>query len=344
MKIAETKEKGREMVNELERSRFCVYSDGSGYEGGIGAAAQATTATRGQVTRHHYLGATDRHTVFERELVGAILALDIIRSQPRLTKACILIDSQAAIKAIDQPNTASGRYLDQAFHSQLLSLAKSRWQLQVTVAWVPGHQGIQGNEDVDAEAKQAAEGRSTPTFKPIKILHHPLPASKAAVVAAKREQFNRLWRQQWQKSPKCRFVKKIDNAHPPSKAIHKIFEDLSRAECSVLAQLRTAHIGLNHHLHRMGTTTTADCPHCAVPETVSHYLLSCRRFAAQRSILLTQSCRRNPQLRDLLSFRSKSHKAVLNYVRATNRFPALLPNDAQPDEVPESQDPRTPTN
>ena len=39
-----------------------------------------------------HMGAADEHTVFEAEVTGAILALDIIRATPRLTSADIFME------------------------------------------------------------------------------------------------------------------------------------------------------------------------------------------------------------------------------------------------------------
>ncbi|KAF9025480.1 hypothetical protein BDZ89DRAFT_953780, partial [Hymenopellis radicata] len=54
-----------------------------------------------------------------------------------------------------------------------------------------------------------------------------------------------------------------------------------------LTQLRTTHIGLNAHLYRIRTTDSPLCRHCGVPETVTHFIMSCRRYAAERSALRT---------------------------------------------------------
>ncbi|KLO07874.1 hypothetical protein SCHPADRAFT_806545, partial [Schizopora paradoxa] len=72
-----------------------VYSDGSGYKGSIGAAAVAQGADNQLWVHHCYLGTDKSHTVIEGELVGAILALDIIASEPQITMAQILLDNQA---------------------------------------------------------------------------------------------------------------------------------------------------------------------------------------------------------------------------------------------------------
>ena len=68
----------------VSEGQFCVFTDGSGFQGGIGTAAIAD----GQEHRHvqcTHLGPDTEHTVFEGELGGLVLALDIIEAEPRIT-------------------------------------------------------------------------------------------------------------------------------------------------------------------------------------------------------------------------------------------------------------------
>ena len=106
---------------------------------------------------------------------------------------------------VDQTNVQSaecGRngHESNCFHAQLRSLVRSRRNLHLTVAWVPGHKGIHGNEMVDAEAKLAALGLTSPSFATIKELERPLPLSKAAVIASKHKEVHRQWKEEWEAS------------------------------------------------------------------------------------------------------------------------------------------------
>ncbi|KAJ7691204.1 hypothetical protein B0H17DRAFT_935288, partial [Mycena rosella] len=101
-----------------------------------------------QRTKH--LGPDHEHTVFESEVVGAILALDIVKGTPRLT------DCQPAIIALADPKVQPGQYLLALFHLLLRRLLRTCPTLKVRMHWVPAHIGIAGNEAVDARAKEAA--------------------------------------------------------------------------------------------------------------------------------------------------------------------------------------------
>ncbi|KAF9030037.1 hypothetical protein BDZ89DRAFT_917340, partial [Hymenopellis radicata] len=79
--------------------------------------------------------------------IGLLLALDIIENTPRLTKATILLDSQAAIMAIRNGSTGGGgQYLVEEFYRRLKTLASKRKSLQLEIRWIPGHRGAEGNE------------------------------------------------------------------------------------------------------------------------------------------------------------------------------------------------------
>ncbi|KAF9017467.1 hypothetical protein BDZ89DRAFT_920829, partial [Hymenopellis radicata] len=136
------------------------------------------------VIRRFYLGRESDHTVFEAELVGLLLALDIIESTPRLTRATILLDSQAAIMAVKNGNTGGGgRYLVEEFYRRLKSLATKRRSLRLELRWIPGHKGAEGNERADEEAKAASQKKSLPVWNSSSILQSKLPVSKTAAVA-----------------------------------------------------------------------------------------------------------------------------------------------------------------
>ncbi|KAJ7215689.1 hypothetical protein B0H12DRAFT_958391, partial [Mycena haematopus] len=105
-------------------------------------------------------------TVFESEVVGAILVLDIVKSTPRLTSVDVFTDCQPAITALSNPKPQPGQYLLALFHLLLrrLLLARPHQEKppsaisQLRMHWVPAYVGIAGNEAVDALAKEAARG------------------------------------------------------------------------------------------------------------------------------------------------------------------------------------------
>lgn len=77
---------------------------------------------RGAITlfRRVRLGILDQHTVYEGELAGMLLALDIMRSLPlSVRRATVLLDNQAAVKAVRTRRCCPGQYLVDAFHREV---------------------------------------------------------------------------------------------------------------------------------------------------------------------------------------------------------------------------------
>ncbi|KAK7021660.1 hypothetical protein R3P38DRAFT_2780859 [Favolaschia claudopus] len=198
-----------------------VLCNGSGFEDGAGAAAVAMSGRGEGIRRQKHLGTMGEHTVFESEVCGAILALDIIADIPRLTDVDIFLDCQPAIIALSSPKPQPGQYLFSAFHAILSRLQRTRRTLRIRLRWVPAHVGIAGNELVDALAKEAAQGASTPLKSRIKLFESRLPTSRAAVIADGAKVFAKRWIEEWKTSPRYTRIASFDSPNP-SNAISRI--------------------------------------------------------------------------------------------------------------------------
>ncbi|OAX34215.1 ribonuclease H-like protein, partial [Rhizopogon vinicolor AM-OR11-026] len=138
-----------------------VYSDGSAADGGVGAAA---VLMRGDVVvreKRFHLGSDKEHTVYEGELVGMILAVDLLREEGGKGMLVSDVDNQAAIKATRAFNSKARHYLMDILHDDLRRLIPAHDQRKLIVRWSPGHQGIPGNEAADEQSKLAAGGNNS---------------------------------------------------------------------------------------------------------------------------------------------------------------------------------------
>ncbi|KAI9036174.1 putative reverse transcriptase [Aspergillus affinis] len=124
------------------------YTDGSGYQGMIGAAAVSIRAGR---TARKHLGTELDSTVYVGELEGARMALDRAKPIP----ITVFSDSQAAIQAVRNPGRPSGQYALRAIYGRIRAL-RSEGLEDAELRWIPSHIGVKGNEKADKAAKEAA--------------------------------------------------------------------------------------------------------------------------------------------------------------------------------------------
>ncbi|KAJ5562661.1 hypothetical protein N7461_001422 [Penicillium sp. DV-2018c] len=135
-----------------------MYTDGSGIDGKIGAAAVVDLEDR---HAHSQMGDDDTSTVFAAELRAIEMALTMAQesTEPWAEQAkngiVIFADSQAALRAATTTHAIRTRCLDliQQFAD------KGVW---TELRWTPAHQGVIGNEIADQHAKDAAQGPEGP--------------------------------------------------------------------------------------------------------------------------------------------------------------------------------------
>jgi len=141
-KILETKKKAAEADAEI-RTRWRIYSDRSDIDGGVGAAAVMYRDRRMVGSLGFHLGPSGEHTVYEAELVGMVLGMELLRREKDVTTATLSIDNQAAIQS-----TAKGEgkgpsgYVVRMVEEQYRAVKEEHEELDPEVRWVPGHTGV----------------------------------------------------------------------------------------------------------------------------------------------------------------------------------------------------------
>ena len=86
---------------------LAIYTDGSGINGKIGAAAVALTLN---THTQAFLGTETASNVYAAELPGILMGLDIATKSDRL-HAGIFTDNQAALQALQNPGRPLGQYI-----------------------------------------------------------------------------------------------------------------------------------------------------------------------------------------------------------------------------------------
>jgi len=112
-----------------------------------------------------------------------------------------------------------------------------------------GHEGIEGNEKADKEAKKAAKGLTTdklslPPYLCCPLLTNPSAVSQQHLAALKKE-----WTNTWYNSSRGAKLLKLDKTTPSKGFIKRLSNPLlSHAASSSISQLAIIHIPLNAYL------------------------------------------------------------------------------------------------
>ena len=109
-------------IEKSDKADFKIFTDGSSYEGGVGAAAvmyrKGFPCPVRQLKAH--LGDSSKHNSYEAETVGGILAMHLIDTSPGTIRktVSIYVDNQALIKASTCPKASSTQHLLQDLTSK----------------------------------------------------------------------------------------------------------------------------------------------------------------------------------------------------------------------------------
>ncbi|KAI0992330.1 hypothetical protein K3495_g15856, partial [Podosphaera aphanis] len=136
-------------ITSVPISDICAYSDGSSE--GHGRSSWGFVLQREGKTFASGNGIKHGGEVFDAEITGARKALDAalkVAATTQQTKIHVLIDSQQAVNALLTGNTTSSL-------KEVLDIRALAEKENIRVHWVPGHAGIQGNEEADALARAA---------------------------------------------------------------------------------------------------------------------------------------------------------------------------------------------
>ncbi|EED19005.1 hypothetical protein TSTA_023400 [Talaromyces stipitatus ATCC 10500] len=130
--------------------------------------------------------------------------------------------------------------------------------VQVTIHWIPAHQGIEGNERADIAAKEATGWRLVQNNRGRQV---PLDMNSTAP--------------------------RLVGLQQPLLALKRDLKTLAYKQplSSILTQMRTGNISLRHFLYKrkIPGIDNGECQCQRGAQTVTHILLSCPRFKEERN-------------------------------------------------------------
>lgn len=316
-----------------QQPQYRVYSDGSGHNGKVGAAAILFEdgSTEPKKTLQYHLGKRERYNTYDAEAIGALLAIHLIKETASLkgteanpTQVTHYVDSQSVIQAIMSGRGGTGQHILDAYRRDITRTV-GQGTIDIRLIWISAHSEVEGNEAADKAAKEAAEGKSSEKKKLPSKLHMKLPYSKAALKQAKKEELKRKGNTEWERSPRHDKMKRVDAKYPYNQ-FRKWREYLTRAQGSILIQVRSGHLPINTYLKKINKRENNYCDACLdrtgrpVPETINHFILDCETYENERHALKRHSGRANVFNLERIFKTEKGTRNLINFLDATKRF------------------------
>jgi ribonuclease HI len=254
-------------LNEDNPAELLCFTDGSKTENGTGLGV---VIKRHEGDKELSMSYCTFATVFQMEVAAISATADTLLSDGTASKdITIYSDSQAAVKALQGNKLLTKSVLDCS--NRLNELGRAN---EVTLKWIPAHQGYIGNESADTLAKQ---GANDPFVGPLPSL----PISLSRVKLEVHDLIAKEHKKCYLGTPGLR-QSRMFLPIPRKESGNKLLR-LARTQLRDLLQIVSGHANLARHRHICGKTASPLCPSCGrEAETASHYLARCTKFDLQR--------------------------------------------------------------
>lgn len=250
-----------------------------------------------------------------------MLALHQIAQLPQQCLVSVYTDNQSLLGAIYSPPDGSVGYLVQEIVAQMKALRERRpiFAKGIIFRWISLHSNVQGNEEVDIEAKNAAAGQSSHRELLPDMLRRPLLTSATTTKRKFHESVLLEWTARRRKSPRIAKLDRIDPTFSPQN-YQKLISALNRNSSTTLNRVRSGHLPTNVFLHRINRADSPTCPSCGIDnKMIQHVFYQCPEYRQIRRERLDGLGRNSRDTRFLLSTK-KGVEAVTRYMREIRRF------------------------
>ena len=252
----------------LSRGSKVRFTDGSKTPNGTGAGVYAPETGLGN---SFYLG--EIASVPQAELYAALMgAHEALPIGTQGEEVLICLDNIGMIKALVSPVVTSKLVKECKEYLNLLGLSN-----RINLVWVPGHSGVEGNEEAD---KLGKEGSAAQANGPEPYL--PIPQSECK--RALEDWIKRKHAERWEAydggvHTKCFFPK-------PNEKWAKDLLKMDRNRIRRVVGAITGHCGLNRHMNKLRLSDTPRCSCDLEEETGAHLICDCPKFLQLRRRML----------------------------------------------------------
>jgi ribonuclease HI len=253
----------------LKENALVYYTDGSRRDGRVGIGVYGPS-----FKFHKALGTTP--TIFQAEVHAIEICARrcLQRGDLKNRHTYIVSDSQAALKAL-----SSQRIESKLVSDCVKTLKQVTKRSKLTLMWVPGHQGIEGNELADKLAKRGSES----------IFYGPEPFCGLGYSNYREEL------REWELRSKAIHFESLSADSQSrlfisySSAKTRNILNLSRTEVSSYIGFMSGHYPVKGYLARFNLVDDDTCRLCLEqPETTEHILCECEAVAGVRRLIFGQ--------------------------------------------------------
>jgi len=278
-----------------------IYTDGSKLDTGDVGSAFVVIHPSGRADSRKFR-LDQSCSVFQAELLALDEALKWTQNNAK-TDVTIFTDSLSSVEAIK--NRSNVHPLVNSIHRRLHSL---HGRINVRITWVKAHVGIQGNEQADSAAKDAALQHRAKAYTSF-----PLSYAKRLI----RQETMDAWQEEYSSSETGSTTKMF---FPTLESIRK-FRTASETSFE-LTQFLTGHGFHKQYLKRFHLTSEDAC-HCGEDsiQDIDHLLRSCSRYHRERQDYLGACSEEGVQPFSMSSIVHHSHliQQFINFVTSIVR-------------------------
>jgi len=259
--------------DEIEQS-LTIYTDGSKTDDGTGAGFCIASGRKllGEFSIH----LSPDNTVFQAEVMAIKEALSWVKDHLDVVPPSgvhIWTDSKSSIGALRRILCNSALVIETK--KLLLSLTDS---IRVSIGWVRGHSGVEGNEIADLLAKVGADSDD--------LELQPVGVPRATLKSKVKDYYMGLWQTMWDAMDSCRQTKLMMPKVKVLNSRDSIFS-YSRQKLNQLCQFVTGHCLLGRHMDLIHKRDHDGCKFCKEgDETPHHFLVDCPKYQLHRQTLL----------------------------------------------------------